>query len=434
MKPHLLIKTGLGSSLYKYPFWGDVVTERNNIPRSLHDSIDDVFRNYGIEFIVTSEYPHQANQWNKEEVESGLNQVYRIILKENKKIPEQLVKEIQLIPGVHYVKIGEIASVPLPEQKMSSAMAAAAYDVARKAIGLDRVSSYSKGLPQIKIAVLDTGIDIKHPELRHCLVDGFDFVDIINGAEDFIGDYLDFDPDPEDEVGHGTHVAGIIAARGLKMSPGVVPECKIIPVKVLGAMKKGESRVGAGLHDNISTGIKWAVDQGADIINMSLGVRHVGGGLPHEEVVEYARRKGVTIVAATGNDGSEELYYPGALPYVIAVGAMDDSIMEVAAFSTFGRQVDFVAPGSQIYSTYVGGKYAFSSGTSHAAPFVTGAAALLKSLALQEGIRIRDKHIKYLLKHSSDKIGTKFKEIRAGYGMINLIDAIKLLKYKILTV
>jgi subtilisin family serine protease len=72
--------------------------------------------------------------------------------------------------------------------------------------------------------------------------------------------------------------------------------------------------VGAGLIDNINAGVKWAIDQGADVINMSLGVQYTGGGLPHEEVVEYARRKGVTIVAASGNDEQEALYYPGAFP------------------------------------------------------------------------------------------------------------------------
>lgn len=95
------------------------------------------------------------------------------------------------------------------------------------------------------------------------------------------------------------------------------------------------------------------------------------GLVPHREVVDYASRRGVTIVAAAGNDGTDQQYYPGAFPYVITVGAVqrDDSS---AAFSTYGRQVDLVAPGTEIYSSSLGGSYAYATGTSHAAPFVAG--------------------------------------------------------------
>lgn len=96
--------------------------------------------------------------------------------------------------------------------------------------------------------------------------------------------------------------------------------------------------------------------------------------------MNYAQRKGVTVVAASGNDGRMELYYPGALPSVIAVGAADDR-GEVADFSTYGDHVSFIAPGVDVYSSSLGNGYAFSTGTSHAAPFVTGAIALMKSYA-----------------------------------------------------
>jgi thermitase len=214
------------------------------------------------------------------------------------------------------------------------------------------------------------------------------------------------------------------------MPCGVVPECKVLPVRVLGAMQQGARRVGAGLIDNINVGIKWAVDQGADVINMSLGIRHTDGGLPHADVIDYARRKGVTVVAAAGNDGQEELYYPGALPYVLAVGAVDEG-GDVARYSTFGPQVSFVAPGTNIYSTYLDGRYAFSTGTSHATPFVTGACALLKSMARARGRTLTDGQTKHVLKHTADRIGTTFKDKHAGFGLINLFDAARLLDHKL---
>jgi subtilisin family serine protease len=195
-------------------------------------------------------------------------------------------------------------------------------------------------------------------------------------------------------------------------------------------MQRGEKRVGAGLIDNINVAVKWAVDQGADVINMSLGIRHTGGGLPHEEVVDYAKRKGVTIVAASGNDGTEDLYYPGALPHVIAVGAFDAD-GEVAGFSTYGKQVSFVAPGTDIYSSYLDHAYAFSSGTSHATPFVTGAVAMLKSYARKKGARLSDAKVKHILKHTADKVDAGFKNRRAGFGRINLLDAVRWLEDKL---
>ncbi|MCP5048829.1 MAG: S8 family serine peptidase, partial [bacterium] len=201
-------------------------------------------------------------------------------------------------------------------------------------------------------------------------------------------------------------------------------------VRVLASMKRGKRTIGAGFKDNINTAIKWAVDRGADVINMSLGIRHTGGGIPHKEVVDYARRKGVTIIAAAGNDGQETLYYPGALSHVIAVGAYDRS-GTVAHYSTYGEQVDFTAPGSDIYSTYLNNDYAFSTGTSHAAPFVTGAVAMLKSAALKKGKKISDSQVKYILKHTADKVDRRFKNRKAGFGKLNLIDALRLLNYKL---
>jgi thermitase len=232
-------------------------------------------------------------------------------------------------------------------------------------------------------------------------------------------------------VGHGTHVAGIIAGKGIKIAKGVAPKCKIIPVRVLGAMKQGDTKVGAGLVDNINTGIKWAVDNGAHIINMSLGIKHEGGGLPHEEVINYALKKGVTVIAASGNDGTNDKYYPGALPEVIAVGAIDE-MGRTATFSTYGWHVSIVAPGTNIMSAYTNNKYAISSGTSQAAPFVAGVVALLKSYALDfAGVLLKDHQIKYLLKRTADKIDKDIKNERQGFGKLNALDAIKLLKYKL---
>jgi thermitase len=430
MKPHIKLKLRPGIAVtHGLPHWQALLKDSRLAQTHLQNNIDRVFAAHAVPIWVTREYDPAGSDWDAAELASGLNRVYRLILQHNRTIPPQLLQDLETLPIVESAQVGAVAQADLPKL-MPTQMSVTTDERSRRAIYLEEAHQYSQGDPSITVAVLDTGITLSHPELQDALLPGYDFVDIIDGAGKFVGDYLDYDDIPDDEVGHGTHVAGIIAAKGINMPVGVVPECKILPVRVLGAMERGGQRVGAGLVDNINAGIKWAIDQGADVINMSLGIKHTGGGLPHEEVVNYAREKGVTIVAASGNDGQEELYYPGALPHVITVGAVDEA-GKVAHFSTYGKQVTLVAPGTNIYSTYLEDDYAFSTGTSHASPFVAGAVALLKAYALKQDKQLADSQVKYLLKHSSDKISNVFKHHKAGFGRLNLIDAMQLSKHRL---
>ncbi|MFZ6009272.1 MAG: S8 family peptidase [Bacteroidota bacterium] len=442
MKPHFIIRlrTPIDGEV---PYWADVAQRRAAPRTQTFPELDQLIRQHNLEVQITREYTPATMSWSPQELQSGFNRIYRVILQESREIPSEMIAQIQLLPIVEHVRIGRIAQAPIPTPVMAMGFPGK-LDQARKEIYLDETLQQTEGHPAIKIAVLDTGVYLKHSELKHCLLPGKDFVNIIDGTAEhledklnsestdvFGGDFKDEDNDPDDPiVGHGTHVAGIICAKGVRMPKGVVPKCKILPVRVLAALKQGSRYVGAGLVDNINTGIKWAVDQGAEVINMSLGIRHTEGGLPHEEVVNYAKKKGVTIVAAAGNDGQEELYYPGALPYVIAVGATDET-NGIAPFSTFGKQVSFVAPGTNIYSTSVNNDYAFSTGTSHASPFVAGAVAMLKSYAREHGRKLSDSQVKYILKNTADKVDRNFKHRKAGFGKLNLIDALKLLQYKL---
>lgn len=429
MKPHITLTLRYPLRHVALPYWVDAKTQPRLRSEKILPPVDALFARHGLAFTATREYKPAGADWSAQEIASGLDRVFRLVLQSNVKIPPDLVESIRLLPDVEQVRAGTIGGMELTPQHALS-FSTRTDRTSRDAIGLEEAHAFTQGDQAITVAVLDTGVDLNHPEYADALLEGYDFVDILDGASEFIGDYMGADAMPEDEVGHGTHVAGIIAGRGKNMPRGVAPKCRILPVRVLAAMSKEGRPVGAGLVENINNGVKWAIDNGAHVINMSLGVRHTGGGLPHKEVIDYAQRKGVTVVAASGNDGRQELYYPGAFPSVIAVGAADDR-GEVAEFSTYGDHVSFIAPGVDVYSSSLEDGYAFSTGTSHAAPFVTGAIALMKSYARARGHDLGDKQVKHVLKHTSDKVDRNFRHRKAGYGRLNIADGLRYLDYKL---
>jgi hypothetical protein len=429
MKEQVRIKLRRALPLEQLPHWQELLADRRLERDAFMPEVDRVFHRYRLGFLATREYQPVTAQWSSDEIAAGLDRIYRLVLARDGEVPGALIEDLRLLPAIEQVAPGNIGQMELNPRSRS--LSVRTDRASRDAIFLDEAQRFSLGNSAIAIAVLDTGVELEHPELRPAMQQGADFVNILDGASEFIGDYLEADPLADDEVGHGTHVAGIVVGKGMEMPRGVAPQCKLIPVRVLAAMEKQGRRMGAGLIENINAGVKYAVDQGADVINMSLGVKHEGGGLPHQEVIDYAHRKGVTIVAASGNDGQLEMYYPGAFDTVIAVGAADAS-GEVADFSTYGDQVSFIAPGVDVYSTYLDNDFAFSTGTSHAAPFVTGAVALMKSYAhAQWQLRLSDAQIKHVLKHTSDKLDRSFKHRKAGYGRLNLADAMRYLESRL---
>jgi subtilisin family serine protease len=221
--------------------------------------------------------------------------------------------------------------------------------------GAEQAWDLSVGSSQVVVAVLDTGIDSAHADLQGKLVEGYD--------------YVNNDQDPNDDNGHGTAVAGIVAADSDNRIgvAGYCWSCRLMPVKVLGAD-------GTGFASGLAQGIVWATDHGARVLNLSLGG-------PVEDAMlaaatQYAWRHGVLVVAAAGNEGSLTLDYPAALPNVVSVGASDQND-RLYSFSNSGARV--AAPGENS-TTARGGGYVSFLGTSSAAPVVSGIAALAFSL------------------------------------------------------
>ncbi|WP_339998850.1 S8 family peptidase [Priestia aryabhattai] len=219
----------------------------------------------------------------------------------------------------------------------------------------------------IKIAIVDTGIQLNHPELSIKLWPGYNFVE---------GNLV-----PNDGNGHGTHVAGIAAAlteNSLGIA-GVAPSASLIPVRAL-------DNSGNGLLSNIANAITYSTNAGAKVINLSLGSSQ--SSITLENAVNYAWNQGVVVVAAAGNEASSTPIYPAAYQNAIAVASTDNNDQK-SDFSNFGTWVDVAAPGSTILSTYIGSYYAYLSGTSMAAPHVAGLAALLAAQG-QTNLQIRN--------------------------------------------
>jgi thermitase len=429
VRPHAIVQLRRAPGR-PVPHWERFITDKRVAVESFGSDLDAVFRRHRAPVWITAEYPPAGErQRSPEEVASGLDRVVRVIFPDRRRLPAGLIEDVARHPSVAWARPGIIGAAPLPPLATEAGVAVSEWP--GQLIGLPFAHAVSKGDPAVTVAVLDTGIDATHPELEGRIAPGKDVVDF-EGLEtsEFIGDLYDADDRPEDDVGHGTHVAGIIVGRGRRMPEGVSPECRVVPVRVLAAMEHQGRRVGAGLVDNINVGIKWAVDQGADVVNMSLGLRHEHGGLPHAEVIDYALRKGTTVVAAAGNDGTDNKYYPGALPGVIAVGAVDRD-GSIAPFSSYGAHISYLAPGTQILSSFRGDGYAASSGTSQAAPFVSGAVALLKSIAHDRRRRLGDHHVKHVLTHTSDRVDHRRHHTQGGYGVVNLTDAVKLLHHEL---
>lgn len=255
----------------------------------------------------------------------------------------------------------------------------------------------------VKVAVLDTGCDLNHPDLKDNLLSGKNFV---NPSKE-----------PFDDSGHGTHVTGIICAENNDIGVvGVAPKTKVIPVKVL-------DENGNGSLLDVAKGIRWAVEQQADFITMSLGSPE-----PIQEVrkaIQFAEKNGVITFCAAGNAGpTHEIFYPANYPETIGIGAIDSDFKR-ANFSCTGNDLDFLAPGVKIYSTIPKSNYGILSGTSMSTPFVVGIASLLLSYKRKKKLKIKlsssedyriifKKHVMQI--KDKEMAGKKFFE---GFGIID---------------
>jgi subtilisin len=263
-------------------------------------------------------------------------------------------------------------------------------------------SSYTgKG---IKVALLDTGVDYTHPEFAHSYKGGYDFIND--------------DGDPMDDNGHGTHVAGILAAaRDGKGVVGIAPGVELYAIKV-------SDKRGSGSFSGLVQGIDWSIEHDMDIVTMSITGQGGSRALAKAAQTAYEEH-GLLLVAAVGN-GQGDVLYPAAYEQVIGVGSVTKD-NELSGFSRTGSEVELVAPGSGIKSTAIGGKYRLSSGTSMATPLVTGSIALLlesderawAGMADGDGSWTNDE-LRKVLRDTAKDLGEKGRDDSFGHGLLNL--------------
>jgi subtilisin family serine protease len=257
------------------------------------------------------------------------------------------------------------------------------------------LTTVGEGIP---VAILDTGVDINHPDLAGKVPDGIS-IDAL---------------DQTDLIGHGTQVAGIIAANtnNYKGIAGIAWNAKIIPIRITN--DDGEASI-----STVISALEKASENGAKIIQISLGTNQYSEFL--EDAIKTAQSRGILIVSTVGNSGINEIRYPAAFNGVIGVGAVDRE-SKIEPYSTIGNHVTLVAPGSFIYTTSPDSNYTTVSGTSFAAPQVTGAATLVWSIAPH----LSPEEVTEILIQSADELGEKGNDIVYGHGLLNIEAAVNI--------
>lgn len=317
------------------------------------------------------------------------------ILKVKKNNRGRVIEELTKSGLVEYAEPNHIATISAITNDLSLASQWGMFAIdAADSTGLSGWN-IATGDAGVRIAILDTGMSTKHPDLVGKIVVSRNF----SSSKTIT-----------DRNGHGSHVAGIAAAatNNARGVAGVGYNTSLMNVKVLGDN-------GSGFYSWIANGIIWAADNGADVINMSLG--GASGSQVLLDAVNYAWNKGVLLVAAAGNGGVSSLSYPAAYEPIIAVAATTKTDTK-PSWSNYGSWVDVAAPGLEIYSTYRGTSYATLSGTSMASPFVAGLAGLIWG----QGICTTNTCVRNAIETTADPVaGTG---IYWTYGRINAYKAL----------
>ena len=306
-------------------------------------------------------------------------------------LPQKAIDALQKNPNVRYVEPDILVQALDGELDNSWGV---------KQIGAGLVHDANNKGAGIKVAIIDSGIDYNHPDLNSNYLGGYDFVNT--------------DTDPMDDNGHGTHVAGTIAALDDGMGVvGVAPEANLYALKVLNSS-------GSGSYSDIIAALQWCVDNGIQVTNNSYGSAEDSGISVKMAFDNAYYNYGIINVGAAGNSGNssgsgDNMIYPAKYDSVIAVAATDKNNQR-ASWSSTGSDLEISAPGVAIVSTWIGGGYGVKSGTSMASPHVAGTVALMIAAGVFD--------VRGQLQSTADDLGETGWDSQYGYGLVNAVEAV----------
>ncbi len=377
--------------------------------------LDALMQKFTVQEVVSlSKMPISASSGT----DLGISKIYLLKLPQNSDV-EQATKEFSANSSVEYAEPDFLVQASTNDpyfvnqwhlSNTGQATGTAGADI-KAVAGWNVIATLNPNMSGQRLAIIDTGVNLIHPDLAPNIVAGYD---VINN-----------DSDPSDDNGHGSHAAGLAAAvtNNSVGIAGVCGSCRIMPVKVLDAQ-------GSGSGFGVAQGIIWAVQNNATIINLSMGSPDDSQTI--HDAIRLAYNSGIPIIAATGNDSPNPINYPARYSETIAVGSVDNRGNR-AEDSNYGAEIDVVAPGGGyvmsstqwIFSTFWrmndSQAYAYSRGTSMATPQVTGAIGTLKSLCPT----ISPDQIRTRLMNTADDLGTAGFDNEYGAGRLNLEKLLK---------
>ena len=443
----MLLKLKLGEAPDHVPARVDV-SKRYAAPAARLDGgvIDRVIRQYtdGVHIsrvhAAAASLGNRGEQhigYNDQEVVCGLSRTFRVQMARNSPI-EHLTRTLNEVAVVEFATPDYLCGIPFASAAATPALEAKQSWAVRDEMFAREALVHEPGDPSILVALVDSGVVPHHPETHRRFRSGFDTVqlgqgDFANGIT-LLGDVKTIDTKPIDAfVGHGMACAGIIGALGQAIPPGLAGDCRMLPIRVLGAAKLPgkQNAVGLGSICDIDMGMKMAIELGARVINMSFGTAdntlNPMDPKPHADVVRYALLRGCVLVAASGNSGHEEIYWPARHEGVIAVGSVSLE-GKTSSFTTHGEHLALCAVGKRCRPAHRG--IPACHWHQFRRTLRSAAAALLISRAERRSYAVNPTRVRQLLIDSAAP--WRDKDTKGyGSGVLNAVAALKALDREI---
>jgi subtilisin family serine protease len=444
MRGRVLVRLRAGEDPEHVPYHRDVHEGRSTAHASLDGGgeIDRTMSEFSHAVRITRAFSsarggpgerHQA--WDDVERSIGFSRTFRVEVDPEGSILG-LVDSLQSLAHVEMATPYYLSSTPFahPHARASHVVVSEHGEhYGHRMVGAEEALRFEPGDSALIVGLIDSGVAM-HPELIGALRPGLETVELSNERVSrgvrILPELAETPRDFRDRVGHGTACAGIIRANGDRLPRGLAGAARLLAVRALAAAEMVEQRriTAIGALCDIDDGVKAAIDLGARVLNLSFGTPESAlrpaDPVPHAEVVSYALARDCVLVAASGNSGEAERYFPAALPGVIAVGAVGPD-RTPTSFTTRGEHVAVCAPGEKLQTAALDGGYKVASGTSFAAPYVTGACALIVAHASRYSTHLSPAAVRALLVENTAPFAAGADARGCGSGILDVPAALR---------